>query len=403
MKKKTLTKITIYLLCVILGLCGGFLGWVIYTLPHDEELIKGETPFYTITPQNPSVNVGGSSTPASGTVSVHFLELGNKYTGDCTYIKVGENIDILIDCGSRANSVGYVKNYLDSYVTDGILDYVIVTHAHQDHYAGFATTSSDSIFDLYYCDTIVTFSGTTSTKTNTSLYKKFVAELNSAKTIDTSTNTTKPSNVKTVKDYIDSNPIINLDPTNNITLQFLETEFTDTPDTKNENNNSVCCMINQGDKNFLFTGDLEGEGEESLISMNSLPKVELYKAGHHGSGTSSSADLCAEIFDVNNPAVVCVCCCAGSSEYSTNLENQFPTKAFVERVSIWTTLVYVTTLCIDYKNNEFVSFNGNITISSSSTGLSVKGSNNDVLLKDSDWFKQNRYQMCYDTMHSSWR
>ena len=32
--------------------------------------------------------------------SIHFLEVGNKYTGDCTYVKAGD-IDILIDAGSR--------------------------------------------------------------------------------------------------------------------------------------------------------------------------------------------------------------------------------------------------------------------------------------------------------------
>ena len=31
---------------------------------------------------------------------IHFLELGNKYSGDSIYIKAGEN-DILIDAGSR--------------------------------------------------------------------------------------------------------------------------------------------------------------------------------------------------------------------------------------------------------------------------------------------------------------
>ena len=59
-------------------------------------------------------------------------------------------------------------------------------------------------------------------------------------------------------------------------------------ESKDENNYSVCLMFNQGDKHFLFTGDLEEDGEEQLVVYNQLPKVELFKAGHHGSKTSSN-------------------------------------------------------------------------------------------------------------------
>ena len=38
----------------------------------------------------------GGSSVVSGELEIHFLELGNKYTGDSVYIQVGE-VDILID------------------------------------------------------------------------------------------------------------------------------------------------------------------------------------------------------------------------------------------------------------------------------------------------------------------
>ena len=44
-------------------------------------------------------------------LSIHFIELGNKYTGDCTLIKVGV-VEILIDAGSRASSVEPIYDYL---------------------------------------------------------------------------------------------------------------------------------------------------------------------------------------------------------------------------------------------------------------------------------------------------
>lgn len=101
-------------------------------------------------PERPAVVV-------SGDLQIHFLELGNKYTGDCTYIKAGDT-DVLIDAGSRTSSISTITSYIDNYCTDGVLEYVIVTHAHQDHYAGFAGDSShESIFSIYECKTIIDF------------------------------------------------------------------------------------------------------------------------------------------------------------------------------------------------------------------------------------------------------
>ena len=136
----------------------------------------------------------------------------------------------------------------------------------------------------------------------------------------------------------------------------------------------------------MFTGDLEKEGEEKLVEMNELPKVTLYKAGHHGSKTSSHNVL----LDVIQPEYVCVCCCAGSSEYTKKPENQFPTQEFIDRIAPYTDKVYVTTLCVDYEGDKFKSMNGNIRVTSGSNGVKVRGSENNTLLKDTEWFKSNR-------------
>ena len=83
---------------------------------------------------------------SSAELSIHFLELGNRYTGDCTLIKVG-NTEVLIDAGSRQNSAVAIVDYVSDYCTDGVLDYVIATHAHQDHIAGFVgQTKRESCF-----------------------------------------------------------------------------------------------------------------------------------------------------------------------------------------------------------------------------------------------------------------
>ena len=438
MKNKALVIfLSIIMFCV--GVIAGVGGLSYITLPHHEELVVTDSVYYSLNDSENTVAVAtGVQTAEAGAVAVHFLELGNKYTGDCTYIKVGENIDILIDCGSKSNSVPTVSNYLNQYVTDGVLEYVIITHAHQDHYAGFATTTKvDSIFDLYECETIITFSATNqktpttyidqdasgtnnvsklgitsysaTTTSTTTLYANFNRELQD----ELNTTLTKGSKIgqnpthftadEVVENY--TNGEIVLDETNDISLQVLNSYYY-TNKAGTENDYSVCTMINQGNKHFIFTGDLEMDGEAYLVSMNTLPQVELYKAGHHGSKTSSSMTLLNAI----QPKIVCVCCCAGSNEYTDTAANQFPTKQFINNVSQFTTKVYVTTLCVNYDNDEFTSFNGNIVVMAkkADVDMSVYCSNNTIVLKDTEWFKNNRLEMCQqaeagkETLHSSW-
>ena len=100
---------------------------------------------------------------------VHFLELGVYNTGDCTYIKAGET-DVLIDAGATAASAPVIIDYVNQYCTDGILEYVITTHAHDDHYTGMFGNSKQTtnFFNesisrtgiMYYYDigTIIDFS-----------------------------------------------------------------------------------------------------------------------------------------------------------------------------------------------------------------------------------------------------
>ena len=312
----------------------------------------------------------------SGDLEIHFLELGNKYTGDCTYINAG-GIDILIDAGSKTSSIQTISSYLNQYVTDGILEYVIVTHAHQDHYAGFATSEKqESLFDLYECEVIIDFSQTNQKGTAT-MYSNYIRERDDE--------IANGAVHYTAKDCMTQGKNI-FDLGNQIELEILDSYYYYQKDSSGENNHSVCCMINQGDNHFLFTGDLEESGEEKLVELNKLPQVALYKAGHHGSKTSSNEVLLSVI----QPQIVCVCCCAGSPEYTDNNSNQFPTQAFIDRIAPYTELVYVTTLCTDYENNQYVSMNGNIKITSNVGGIYVDCSNVNTVLKDWDWFRKNR-------------
>ncbi len=314
-------------------------------------------------------------------LSIHFLELGNKYTGDCTLIKVG-NQEVLIDAGSRASSVPVIKEYLDQYVTDGIIEYVIVTHAHQDHIAGFGTSANtDSLFDLYNVGTVIQFVYTSSTA---QVYQNYCRELAD---LQARCGTEVYNALQCIEETDGARNVYQLNA--DIELEILDQKYYHSNSAKNENNNSVCCQIVQNhEKYYLFTGDLESDGEASLVTMNELHQVELYKAGYHGSKTSSSNALLSVI----KPKCVCVCCCAGSSEYTPKTANQFPTQDFINRVAPYTQQVYVTTLCVDYAGNSFTSMNGCIVLycRRDDENLTVACSNNTTILKDTDWFTANR-------------
>ena len=319
-------------------------------------------------------------------MDINFLELGNKYTGDCTYIKAGDK-DILIDAGSRQNSATTIANFLKDNVKDGKLEYVIATHAHQDHIAGFVGSNKDTgIFDLYKIDTLIDFSKsvnqTKSEDDQTGIYKNYIS-LRDAKIAsgDIAHHYTAED---CVKEANGGQKVYQL--SDGITMKILDQKYYHEIDKNDENNHSVCTLFTQGNNNYLFTGDLEKEGEKSLVELNNLPQCELFKGGHHGSYTANTDNLLSVI----RPKTVCICCCAGSDEYTKTPENMFPAQAAVDRIAKYTDKVYVTTVVSDDEKG-YKSMNGNINFHcTNGQEYTVTGSNNSVILKDTDWFKANR-------------
>jgi hypothetical protein len=74
----------------------------------------------------------------------------------------------------------------------------------------------------------------------------------------------------------------------------------------------------------------------------------------------------------------------------------FPSQAFVDRIAPYTDKVYVTTVITD-DGKGYTSMNGNIVVSTQNGEIQVNCSNNNVIFKDTDWFKKNR------TMPSAWK
>ncbi len=350
----------IVLLCVVIAV-----GYFLYSKGYLDTYLQRDTD---------SSDSSSTEDVVTGDLSIHFLELGNKYTGDCTLIQVGDT-EVLIDAGSKKGSAETLVPYIQTYCTDGTLEYVIATHAHQDHIAGFVGTNDHKgIFESFVCETIIDYARTEST---TEIRRDYEA-LRDAEVAAGATHYTALQ-CYTNADGAQRSYTLG----EGITLNILYQKYYE-QDASTENDYSVCVLLTQGNNQYLFTGDLEEDGEESLVESNELPKCKLFKGAHHGSYTANAPVLLSVI----QPEIVCVCCCCGSTEYTTNLENVFPSQTFVDNVAPYTDRVYVTTIV---SGDGYASMNGNIVVRySADAGVIVQCSNNDTLLKDTEWFAEHR-------------
>lgn len=334
----------------------------------------------------------------SADLSVHFIAPAVKASGDCTLIKVGD-IEVLIDAGPTQGNAAAIKEYLSEYCTDNVLEYVIVTHGDSDHISGMVGTSTQGSYNgilySYKIGTVIQFDKTNQSLTtdsgNPTLYSRYVTAVNYAQSqgaqVYTALQCWNGTDGAQRTYYLDGEA-------HTISMNILYNYYYD-HDASDENNYSVCMLLSQetGDSvnHYLFTGDLEEDGERRLVENNDLPQVELYKAGHHGSKTSSTDKL----LEVIRPKYVAVCCCAGYNQYSAAAENVFPTQAFIDRVSAYTDAVYVP-IQWDSETNGYKDMNGNIVFyygkgeDETEKSLKLYCSDNTTKLKDSEWFLANR-------------
>lgn len=367
-------KVTTSILCVLAIIIGFVVGSFLFLYLNKEE----------------------SDVFVSGDFEVHFLELGNKYCGDSIYIRCGDT-DILIDAGSRNDSADDIINYVDQFVTDGVLEFVIATHADQDHISAFYSTSNrEGIFEHYEVETIIDFANVEEEKLDKiDNLNTVIGKYCKARDEEVASGA-KHFTARECFDEVNGAKRV-YQISQNVEMEILYNEFYYEV-SSDENNHSVCLMFNQGDNHYLFTGDLEKEGEERMVQYyqelgTPLPECVLYKAGHHGSGTSSTSQL----LEMIKPEYVVICTCAGSSEYTDNNDSQFPYQVLIDRIAQYTDKVYVTSVVDNYvdksewnSSGTVKSMNGNIVFSVLNGEVKIDCSNNNLILKETDWFKEHR-------------
>ena len=191
-------------------------------------------------------------------LKVYFFDVGQ---ADCILV-MNENQTMLIDAGNNEDGDMLVQNLNTLGVKK--IDYLVGTHAHEDHIGGL-----DDIIKNFEIGTI---------------YMPNVQ-----------------TNTKTFEDVLDAVASKNLaieTPSINDSFSVGEAECTILAVDNNEeelNLSSIVIQMKFNGMSYLFMGDAETEIEEKILeefnNSNKDIKANILKVGHHGSNTSSSEEF----------------------------------------------------------------------------------------------------------------
>lgn len=210
---------------------------------------------------------------------------------------------MLVDCGEYeyADRVG---TYLRSCGVNR-LDYIIATHPHSDHMGGMAYIINN--FDVG--EIIIPHIDESDIPT-TQYFEKFL-DACSAKSL-----TPREAEV---------GEIISIGDARAEVIAPSSKKYDDV------NDYSVSFILRHGRSRFLLTGDAEYTSEQEMLSGGRLRRADVYKAGHHGSSSSS----CEEFLRVVSPEYAVISC---------GEENSYghPHQEVLDRLKNYTDKIYRT-------------------------------------------------------------
>lgn len=255
-------------------------------------------------------------------LKIHFVDVGQ---GDSIIIEQNGHF-MLIDAGDN-ECEDSLKTYINSLNVKKF-DYVIGTHAHEDHIG-----SMDAVLENYAVDKILFSKHTTNTKT----FENFV-------------NAVKNAGCQLYS------------PSVNEEFTFQDSKFVvlapNASSYKDLNNYSIVIKFIYKDTSYLFTGDAESLSEQEILNNNLDVSADVLKVGHHGSKSSSSK----KFLDAVNPKYAIISC-------GKNNDYGHPKSVIMNRLKKANIVVYRTDesgsiiLTSDGKNISFDkepgSYNGN--------------------------------------------
>lgn len=190
-------------------------------------------------------------------ITLHFLDVGQ---ADSILVQC-EGMTMLIDGGNTGDS-SLLYTYLKKQgVTH--LDYLIATHAHEDHVGGLPGALNYATVETVFCPV---------TAYESEAFKNFVKYVKKEGT---------DIIVPTVGD--------------SFTLGSAEVQIIGVNSANDTNNTSIVTKITHGETTFLLTGDAEREAEELILKSGYDLNCTLLKVGHHGSESSTTYPFLREV------------------------------------------------------------------------------------------------------------
>lgn len=206
-------------------------------------------------------------------LKVVFLDIGH---GDCIYINTPGGSDVLIDGGGvydgspvRDPGESILVPFLENKGVDEI-DLMVATHPHVDHIGGLREVLRNFETGIVVLPQL---------HNPIPEYEEFINLI-----IEKEVNTLVVNERKRFQ------------PESKLVFDIIHPETPYLVGTGSDlNNNSVVVRLIYDNVSFLFTGDLEEEGERHLLSSGVDLKSNILKVGHHGSSTSSTREFLREV------------------------------------------------------------------------------------------------------------
>jgi beta-lactamase superfamily II metal-dependent hydrolase len=209
----------------------------------------------------PLQNDPSASVDATSLLTVHVLDVGQ---ADSILISFPSGQNLLIDGGNNGDGRRII-DYLHAQGVDR-LDFIIGTHPHADHIGGLDEVIKTIPVEAVYLPLVTQ---------NTNSYLDLLESIQ-----DAGLTVTKAATGVTL-------PI-----TGGVTATMLGPIQNDYQEL---NDWSVVLRVTFDQVSLLFTGDAGAAAEADLLASGQDLQAQLLKVGHHGSSTSSSAELLAAV------------------------------------------------------------------------------------------------------------